>query len=63
MKKASLRLLLPLLLVALSFPFFVAAQSGNGNIRGQITDTDGTTLPGASVSIKGTTRGLRPTSP
>ena len=58
MKKASLRLLLPLLLVALSLPFFAAAQSGNGNIKGQITDTDGTTLPGASVSIKGTTRGV-----
>lgn len=57
MKKASLRLLLPLL-VALSLPFFATAQTGSGNIKGQVTDADGTTLPGASVSIKGTTRGV-----
>ncbi len=34
----------------------VFAQSGSGNIRGQVTDAEGNALPGASVSLKGTTR-------
>lgn len=33
------------------------AQTASGNISGRITDKDGNALPGASVAIKGTTRG------
>lgn len=35
----------------------VMAQT-NGNIKGQVTDTEGNALPGASVQIKGTTKGV-----
>jgi TonB-dependent receptor len=33
------------------------AQHSGGNIKGQVTDKDGNSLPGASVTIKGSTRG------
>ncbi len=36
----------------------VYAQTTSGNIRGQVANADGGTLPGASVMIKGTTRGV-----
>lgn len=52
-------------LIALLFfvgsPFFLSAlsaQNAAGNIKGQVTDNDGNSLPGASVTIKGTTRGV-----
>jgi TonB-dependent receptor len=53
-----------LLIAAIFFlgnPFFlsgVAAQNTNGNIKGQVTDKEGSPLPGASVTIKGSTRGV-----
>jgi TonB-dependent receptor len=58
MKQSIHRLLMSaLLLLASLFSFSdVSAQSG-GDIKGQVTDTDGGALPGASVMIKGTTRG------
>ncbi|KAA2239236.1 TonB-dependent receptor [Chitinophaga agrisoli] len=34
-----------------------SAQQTLGNIKGQVTDAEGNVLPGASVQIKGTTRG------
>ncbi len=37
--------------------FTAAAQHTSGNIKGQVVDKDGNPLPGASVTIKGTTRG------
>ncbi|OMP76827.1 TonB-dependent receptor [[Flexibacter] sp. ATCC 35208] len=36
----------------------VTAQQSPGNIKGLITDTEGNALPGASVKIKGTTKGV-----
>lgn len=58
MKQSIHRLLMPVIALALLFCFSdVSAQSASGNIKGQVTDADGGALPGASVMIKGTTRG------
>ena len=56
MKQGILRLLLVL---GLTIPVLFStaiAQPTSGNIKGQIVDRDGGPLPGASVTIKGTTR-------
>jgi iron complex outermembrane receptor protein len=46
-----------LLLLAISFGAIVA-HAQTGNVTGTVTDaSDGTTLPGASVAVKGTTQG------
>lgn len=59
MKTAMNRLLTLFFLMALSgFCLESTAQSTSGNISGQVTDKDGGALPGASVTIKGTTRGV-----
>ncbi len=59
MKTAMNRLLTLIFLLALSgFCLESIAQSTSGNISGQVTDKDGGALPGASVTIKGTTRGV-----
>ena len=48
-----------LLMLALTGLFSnLAAQQSNGNIKGQVTDPEGGALPGASVQIKGTNRGI-----
>ncbi|PZR26624.1 MAG: TonB-dependent receptor [Citrobacter freundii] len=57
MKQSIHRLLMPVLLLALLFPFSDVSAQSSGNIKGQVTDNDGGALPGASVMIKGTTRG------
>ncbi len=57
MKYCIQRLLMPLLMLALIVTSpDIAAQQADGNIRGQVTDTDGNALPGASVMIKGPCR-------
>lgn len=49
--------ILPLLAVALCGT--VQAQNGNaGDIRGTVTDTSGAVLPGATVTLRETTRGI-----
>ncbi|HSC40384.1 MAG TPA: carboxypeptidase-like regulatory domain-containing protein, partial [Chitinophagaceae bacterium] len=50
-------LVLAILLGGPCFLFTAVAQRTNGNIKGQVIDKDGISLPGASVTIKGTTRG------
>jgi len=58
MKQRTHQLLMPV--ITLVFLFFfsdISAQSTSGNIKGQVTDMDGGALPGASVMIKGSTRG------
>src|SRR5688500_9950914 len=58
MKQSIHRLLMPVIaLVLLLCVSDISAQSTSGDIKGQITDTEGGALPGASVMIKGTTRG------
>ena len=58
MKQSIHRLLMPVITLVLLFCLSdISAQSMSGNIKGQITDADGSALPGASVMIKGTTRG------
>jgi TonB-dependent receptor len=56
MKKAISRLFLLWLLAAGAFITPASAQPTTGNIKGQVTDNEGNALPGASVSVKGTTR-------
>ncbi|MBS1563397.1 MAG: carboxypeptidase-like regulatory domain-containing protein, partial [Bacteroidetes bacterium] len=46
-----------LLLLSPCFLFHANAQHTSGNIKGHVVDKDGNTLPGASVTIKGTTIG------
>lgn len=60
MKKGIHKPLLPVFLLALLMccVFHASAQQTIGNIKGQITDTDGNALPGASVQVKGTTQGV-----
>ena len=56
MKQGILRLLLVLgLTIPVLFSTAIAQQT-SGNIKGQIVDRDGGPLPGASITIKGTTR-------
>lgn len=61
MKKIIQKKLLPVMLVFLvlcnGWNMQVFAQAA-GNVKGQITDPDGGPLPGASIIIKGTTRGV-----
>lgn len=45
-----------LVLLTITTCFTALSQSGSGNIKGRITDKEGNVLPGASISIKGTTR-------
>ncbi|MBN9381412.1 MAG: TonB-dependent receptor [Chitinophagaceae bacterium] len=58
MKQAIHRLFLLCLLAAGTFFTPAAAQQTTGNIKGQVTDNEGNALPGASVSVKGTTRSV-----
>ncbi|HEY4286287.1 MAG TPA: TonB-dependent receptor [Puia sp.] len=51
----NIRLLVWLLILPI-FASSALAQSSSGNIKGQVIDRDGSPLPGASVTIKGTTR-------
>jgi|SRR6218665_602541 len=57
MKQSIHRLLMPVLLLAFLFPFSDISAQSSGDIKGQVTDNDGGVLPGASIMIKGTTRG------
>lgn len=61
-KTAMNRLIQRLLMTVLSMTAFVffstaTAQRTTGNIKGQVTGNEGSVLPGASVTIKGTTLG------
>lgn len=57
MKPIIRRLLMPVILLASLLCFSDVSAQTSGDIKGQVTDTDGGALPGASVMIKGTTRG------
>lgn len=63
MKRLFTRILLQAMVIASVFTTPVLlnkamAQSVHGNIKGQITGAEGEALPGASVTIKGTTTGV-----
>lgn len=58
MKQATQRLFLLCLLAAGTFIMPAVAQQTTGNIKGQVNDNEGNALPGASVSIKGSTRSV-----
>src|SRR6478735_3682741 len=50
--------ILLLILLCTGYSITAVAQSGNGHVKGQITDADGGPLPGASILIKGTNQGV-----
>ena len=50
--------ILLLILLCTGNTITAVAQTGNGHVKGQITDADGGPLPGASILIKGTNRGV-----
>jgi TonB-dependent receptor len=50
--------ILLLILVCNGYSTTAIAQSNSGHIKGQITDSDGGPLPGASIVVKGTSRGV-----